>query len=150
MGFHDRSRWHEKTRPVFAEIYDQAKQQLNIALAAQRENTITFEETQFVCVELNGKFEFVDFSRVNSGTVPSITGEMIKLCDMNMLEGNGTIQASTLEYCVDQACTTPESYLCSLGDDTIWIRVSSYDDGWVAVTLDKLDWKWFPFCCCVP
>ena len=130
--------------------FDEAKQRFEFALSTEREkmHTISVQGDEFVFVEHNGKFVFVDFNRVECGKVPTISGQTVQLCDLKMVPGDEIIAATTLEYCVDEQCTTPDSYLCSDDGEQIWIRVPSCKDGWIAASLDQCEWKWFPLSKC--
>ena len=74
---------------------------------------------------------------------------MIKLCEMKMIPGGEEIPVTTLEYCVDSPCPTPESYLCADGGEHVVIRVNSYSDGFIAANINQ-EWKWFPLSKCAP
>ena len=140
--------------PIMAYIsaFAQAKQQFELALSMERDkmHTIVIKNDEFVFVEMNGTFEFTDFNRVEKGLVPNTMGEMLKLTDLKLVQGEGIISATTLEYYVDQDCATPDSYHWSVGGETIWIRADSYSDGWVAASFETSEWKWFPLSMCLP
>ena len=137
---------------AYINIFDEARQRFESALAMERENmhTVVVQSDEFVLVEARGKFDFVDFNRVKDGMVPNTMCEMLKITDLKMIQGEGDISATTLEYYVDQECTTPDSYHCSVGGEKISIRANSYSDGWIAASFDQCEWKWFPLVMCVP
>jgi len=130
--------------------FDEAKQQFEFALKKERENmhTISVQDDEFVLVEYDYKFEFVDFTRIQLGQVPNINGEMLQLRDVKMVPDGEIIEAITLHYCVDKQCTTPCSYLCANGGEKIWFRANSFEDGWIAASFDLSEWKWFPLMKC--
>jgi len=130
--------------------FDEAKQRFEFALEMERESvhTISVQDDEFVLVEHDYKFDFVDFTRIQLGQVPNITGEMLQLSGLKMVPGGEVIEAITLHYCVDQQCTTPDSYLCANGGEKIWLRANSYIDGWIAASFEKCEWKWFPLTKC--
>jgi len=130
--------------------FDDAKQQFEFALEMERESmhTISVQDDEFVLVEHDYKFDFVDFTKIQLGHVPNITGEMLQLNGLKMVPGGGTVEAITLHYCVDKQCTTPDSYLCTNGGEKIWFRANSYIDGWIAASFDQCEWKWLPLSKC--
>jgi len=130
--------------------FDEAKQQFEFALKMERENmhTISVQDDEYVLVEHDYKFDFVDFTRIQLGKVPNINGEMLHTTSLKMVPGGGIIEAITLYYCVDKQCTTPDSYLCATGGETIWFRANSFEDGWIAASFDQSEWKWFPLSKC--
>jgi hypothetical protein len=104
---------------------------------------------EFVLVQCEGKLEFVNFMQIDSGCVPSILGDVLQMNDLSIVPAADAIPATTLAYSVDEACTTPDSYLSAFGGENIWIRAASYADGWVAATFDQSEWKWFPISNCL-
>jgi hypothetical protein len=136
---------------AYIRAFDEAKQQFEFALSMEREqmHTISVQGDEYVLVEYDGKFEFMDFNRVYRGLVPKITGEMLPLSELKMIQGGKTIAAITDKYYVDSQCTTPDSYLCSDGGEKILIRPTSYNDGFIAATIEnQCEWKWFPLSKC--
>ena len=78
-------------------------------------HVITSGSVEFVLVESDGKFDYVDFANTRNGMVPSIAGDMLQMSTLRMVQGGQTVEATALDYSVDEQCATPDSYLRANG-----------------------------------
>jgi hypothetical protein len=133
--------------------FDNAKSKFKTAFEAAKQhwNVIDYQSKEYILVSYAGKLDLANFMDIDSGCVPSITGELLQLKDLCIIpvgSNQSAIQATTLPYNVEEVCATPDSYLCAKGGEPIWLRTKSYTQGWIAASFDQSEWKWFPLSMC--
>jgi len=136
--------------------FGRAGEQLTEAIGMERARGHTIRlnaDTEYVLMTTHkGKFSLLDLLSIDPArTVADHVGMRFHLDDVASPGDSDAILVSAhAEPFAVERCATPESYMRTRGGETIYFRLASCDDGWVAArpAASEDKWLWFPFAKC--